>query len=740
VAEGYVSAMRWARRSAWFLWATTLVVAAVGLALLVWDWSTPVPGGSFGVRGFSGLWAVGFGSVGALLTWRRPGHPVGWLFAAAGMLAAVDFASFEYALAAVVGRRGLPAGEYVGWLQLWIWVPFIALITVYLVLLFPAGRLPGPRWRLVGWMAAGFGVIAATGLAVTPGTVVNLRALRNPFGVDPATASNTAIACGLAGLLGCVVLAAWSLFVRARRGTAVERQQIKWLAYAGCLVALTLVPSTILSLSTGTAARIAEGALMAAVLTMPVAVAVAVLKYRLYDLDIVIRKTVVAALVAAAFTAIYALVVVAVSAVTGRPGSSALTFAAAALAAVLLQPVRARAGLLADRLVYGRRATPYEVLSEFSGQVAGTYSVADVLPRMAAMLGEATGAERAEVWMRTGGAERLAAAWSVPAPPMAPPGGPAAAPDPQPLMVPAAPAAPPSGAAPEGDIRQNGRAHVFEVEHQGERLGSLRVISSLREPLTPAGERLVQAVAGQAGLVLRNVGLVEDLRASRQRLVAAADQARRGLERDLHDGAQQQLVALRITLGLARHAVHNSPEEAAGLLAQTEQAVGEALEELRDLARGIYPPLLADLGLGAALEAQARKAALPVTVEAHGTGRYPQQIEAALYFSICEALQNVAKYAQASAARVTLRRDGQFLVFTVEDDGKGFDQANTTMGTGVQGMADRMAALGGTLKITSAPGHGTQVTGRVPAPGGAIRDRGCAAEPLGLGHGSERGD
>jgi hypothetical protein len=130
--EGDVSAMRWVRRSAWLLWVATLVIAAAGLALLIWDWSTPVPRGSFGVRGFSGLWAVGFGSMGALLTWRRPGHPVGWIFAAAGLVAAVEFATFEYALAAVVGHRGLAAGEYVGWVQLWIWVPFIALITVYL--------------------------------------------------------------------------------------------------------------------------------------------------------------------------------------------------------------------------------------------------------------------------------------------------------------------------------------------------------------------------------------------------------------------------------------------------------------------------------------------------------------------------------------------------------------------------------------------------------------------------------
>jgi signal transduction histidine kinase len=697
---------------------TTLLVAAVGLALLIWDWSTPVPGSFFGVRGFSGLFAVSFGGVGALLTWRRPAHLVGWVFTAAGMVAAVDFASFEYGLAASAGR-GLPAGGYVGWLQLWIWVPFVALITVYLFLLFPEGRLPGPRWRLVSWMAGGFVAIAITGLALTPGPDrPNLPELRNPFGVAPAWVPFTAAAAGLAGLVGCAVLAAWSLYSRARRGPAVERQQIKWLAYSGCLVALVLVPAVSLSLTAGILARIAAGALMVAVMTMPVAVAVAVLKYRLYDLDIVVRKTVVTALVAGTFTAIYALAVVAAGAVTGRPGSSPLTFAAAALAAVLLQPVRVRAGRLADRLVYGRRPSPDEVLAEFSGQMAGAYSVADVLPRMAAMVGEATGAERAEVWMRTAGAEHLAAAWPARAPRVALPGEPATAPAhgllAAPLMVSMSPAISSAAVVLEPDKAEDGRAHVFEVEHQGERLGSLRVTSSLREPLTPAGERLVQAVAGQAGLVLRNAGLVEDLRASRQRLVAAADQARRGLERNLHDGAQQQLVALRISLGLARQLVQSSPEEAAGLLAQTENQAEEALAELRELARGIYPPLLADLGLPAALEAQAGKAALPVTVEAPALCRYPQEIEAALYFCVLEALQNVAKYAHASAARVTLGHDDQHLTFTVTDDGTGFDPTTTPMGTGLQGMMDRLAALGGTLDITSIPGHGAKITGRVP--------------------------
>jgi signal transduction histidine kinase len=409
---------------------------------------------------------------------------------------------------------------------------------------------------------------------------------------------------------------------------------------------------------------------------------------------------VVAGLVAVAFTAIYAVVVVGVGAATGHSGNSALTFTAAAIAAVVFQPVRARAVLVADRLVYGRRATPYEVLSDFAGQIAGTYSTDDVLPSMAKMVAEATGAERAEVWLRTADGERLEAAWAA--------------------------VSPGDGSQPEDDsgpAHSNGtpaarsrpdRTRSFPVVHRGDELGALRVTSSLSEPLTPGGERLVRDVAAQAGLVLRNVALIEDLRSSRQRIVTAADEARRTLERNLHDGAQQQLVALRITLGLARAAAAESPAKVDHLLAETENQAKQAMAELRDLAHGIYPPLLADLGLRAALEAQALKAALPVAVETAALGRYSQDVEAALYFSVLEALQNVAKYAWASAAHVTLREDGQSLAFIVADDGQGFDQATTRMGTGLQGIADRLAALGGTIEIASAPGRGTTLTGRVP--------------------------
>jgi signal transduction histidine kinase len=564
--------VRAARYAGVLLAVGTLVLVAAGLALMVWDWATPVPAGYFGVRGFDGVLAIAFGGMGVLLTTRQPRHPIGWLFAAAALQSALSFASFEYALAATAGHR-LPGARYAGWLQLFPWVLLLTLI-VYVFLLFPTGRLPGPRWRLAGWLPGAFAVVASVGLVTTPGGEgPNLPQLRNPFGITPAAVPFAVAIAGLAGMIGCAALAVWSLVTRARHGPAVERQQIKWLAYSGCLVAPALVPAVSLALTKGLPARIAAAVLIVAIATMPVAVAVAVLRYRLYDLDIVVRKTVVAALVAGAFTAIYALVVAGIGTLIGRQGSGALTFAAAALAAVALQPVRVRAGLLADRLVYGKRATPYEVLTEFSGQVAGTVSIADVLPRMARMLSEATGAERAEVWMRDGRDERLMAGW------------PAA-------WAPTSPDSEPTAGDPTAvrDDETVGRGRVFEVVHQGERLGSLRVVTSLCEPLTPAAERLIQAVSGQAGLVLRNVALIEDVRSSRHRLVAAADEARRGLERDLHDGAQQQLIALRINLGLVRQAVRESPGEAAELLAQTEQAATGALAELRDLAHGIYPP------------------------------------------------------------------------------------------------------------------------------------------------------
>jgi signal transduction histidine kinase len=203
--------------------------------------------------------------------------------------------------------------------------------------------------------------------------------------------------------------------------------------------------------------------------------------------------------------------------------------------------------------------------------------------------------------------------------------------------------------------------------------------------------------------------------------VKAQDEERRRLERNIHDGAQQQLVALAVKMRLAEGLTRKDPERAAELMAQVRTETHAALEDLRDLARGIYPPLLADKGLAAALEAQARRAALPVLVESNGLGRYSPEAEATAYFCVLEALQNAAKYAEASQVVVRLGAEDGHLRFEVEDDGRGFDPATTPRGAGLQNIEDRIEALGGRVEIWSAEGRGTTVTGRIPLPGTGSR-------------------
>jgi signal transduction histidine kinase len=259
------------------------------------------------------------------------------------------------------------------------------------------------------------------------------------------------------------------------------------------------------------------------------------------------------------------------------------------------------------------------------------------------------------------------------------------------------------------------------VRHGDELLGALTVHKPRTEPMSAADDKLLQHLASQAGLVLRNVRLtdelkatIDDLLASRRRLVQAQDSERQRLERNLHDGAQQQLIALAMMLSLLEGAAED-PGEVRELTGQLRSGLRAALEDLRALARGIYPPLLADQGLAAALRAQATRVPLPVSIEADGIGRYPRDAEAAVYFCALEALQNVAKYARASRAAITLScPDDCQLTFAITDDGTGFDTTTATPGTGLQGMADRLAALGGTLQLRSQPGAGTTVTGTLP--------------------------
>ena len=341
------------------------------------------------------------------------------------------------------------------------------------------------------------------------------------------------------------------------------------------------------------------------------------------------------------------------------------------------------------------------MLADFAEDMAGQLDFDTALDRMASILAGATGAVRVEIWVRVGAQLRPQVIW------------------PRGSALPAAVPLAGDAGLPVFELA----TRAVAVRHGDELLGALAIQKPRNEPVTAAEDKLLAHLASQAGLVLRNVRLtaelratIDDLRASRRRLVKAQDEERQRIERNLHDGAQQQLVALTVQLSLLEDSA-GDPGEVRQMTGQLRAGLRAAIDDLRALARGIYPPLLADQGLEPALRAQAGRAPLPVQVETDGIGRYPRDAEAAVYFCILEALQNTAKYARASQATVALSCSGSHLEFTVADDGTGFDTATASHGTGLQGMADRLAAAGGTLRINSAPGNGTTISGRLPVSG-----------------------
>jgi signal transduction histidine kinase len=342
------------------------------------------------------------------------------------------------------------------------------------------------------------------------------------------------------------------------------------------------------------------------------------------------------------------------------------------------------------------------------------YATEQLLPRLARMLGEGTAAARAYVWLRHDDELRPAASW----PPEAPPPAPVAVTGARPGGLELAAAEPASG------------EQMALVRHQGELLGALSVIRRRDEPPTPAQDKLLGELADQAGLVLRNVRLTAELvsrlgelSASRQRLVTAQDQQRLRIQRDIAMGAERQLAELTTRFRAAETTAGADPHAQRMLMASLRADVAAVVESLRELARGIYPPLLADQGLAAAVRAQATKAGGAVTVSANGIGRYSKDIESAVYFCCLEALRNVGKYAAEASTRIELSRTNGAIGFTVSDDGPGFDMTQAGRGGGLQHMTDRLAALGGTIVIDSRPGAGTTVAGRIPLEAAAAHSR-----------------
>lgn len=650
-----------------------------------------------------GVFAAGFGTMAWLALGRQPSNCALLVPAASSLLAGVSGASFATAVWAAQ-RSGLavtpnewealapvdvPSVTQVG-MQLVNIGPvfgFFSMLTLWL-LLFPDGQLPSRRWR---WMA-GTGVIGMAALfavltwVVRSDSTISYGAMSSTY--PPGIASLADPLYLFVMLVSAICLV--SLIRRYRRSSGDLRQQYRWvlLGSVALFLALAVVDQSI-------------GLLLAALAGIVVSVAcygVAVTKHRLYDIDLVISRAFVYGTLAAFIGAVYVVVVVVVggwlrvSPDAQASDDLALSVAATAVVALAFEPVRRRTQKWANRLVYGKRASPYEVLADVSQRLAGAEPAAGVLKRMTQLMAEGTGAHQSTVWLKEGQDLIAVAGWP--------------------------------------DLPEPSRVRSLEilegtfspVSHEGEVVGVLEVVKERGHPVTPTEQRLITDLAGSAGLLLGHQRLnaslaarAAELRSSRRRLVELGDAERRRLERDLHDGAQQQVVALKLKIALGEHIARKAGDEDAALrMGHLTAEVQETLEEIRRVARGIYPQLVESESVVTAIRTRALGSPIPVDVSAANVGTYPPDVQAAIYFAAVEAITNASAYARPSHIDVGITDTGAEIVVTVTDDGSGFDPPSTGEGVGLTNIRDRVEALGGELVVRSAIGVGTMIEARIP--------------------------
>ena len=673
----------WVRRLAFFL-AASLALATI--VLLGFTYSTEAS--SFSDTPLSDallvLALLPYPVVGVLILHGRPGNPIGWVFLLAGLAWLAQLFSYGYAMFGDTAMPGsLPGALLSAWLSLWLVIPAFGLAFVYLPLLFPDGRLP-TRWhRITARFAVGALTFAVLAWATDPNP--ESLAVPNPAGVDLVGQLNLN-EWGWGLMVLSVVATVMAVVIRYRRAETVEKRQLQWFVYAAAVVGLTLVLATI-STDWGPAGLASRFLFPLAIASIPVAAFVAIFKYDLYDLGAVVSKTVTFGVLAVFITTVYLFLVVGVGSVVGGESDVLLAVAATALVAVVFQPARKWVEKQARRFVYGERADPYDVLAELARRMGSTPSQQTILPEMAQLVAEGTGARRAELWLLIGTDMRRVSSW-----PERPP-GPAVPLDEQ-LPLPA------------------GTTHNVEIRSPERLLGAISLDLPPGQHLNPTEQRLLTDLAAQAGLLFDNIRLVEELKASRQRIVTAQDLERRRLERDVHDGVQQGLLAL--TLTLRREAAELVEREDTDTGRRLNAAADDArvvLEELRSISRGIHPAIVTEGGLTAALTSLCDRSPIAARLKTTDLGELPLPVEITIYYLVAEGLANATKHSSATRIDVMVERRKDRVRVEVADDGVG--RADLS-GTGLGGLADRVSALGGDFVVLSPAGGGTRLQAEIP--------------------------
>ena len=644
--------------------AAVAVIALVVAGLVASGWSLGFHLGN----AHNGLLGLSFTAVGLYVVRMRPRHREGVLFVAVGIVHAVMFFGRQYG-----SHDGpLPGAGWIGWIGVWP-LPLAIALAAWTLMAFPDGRLLSPRWRVAVCAIMAAAVALSLVSALWP-VDYDRTALVAPHPLDLAGAGRAQTFWDGARVFFLLFQVLWTaaILVRVHRARGDEVRQLRWLVYA-VVVAITLLVGGLAVVGSPVPGLLALP-------LVPVAAGIAILKYRLYDIDPVLNKTIVIGAMVLVITAGYVAVVLGVGALVPA-GRGLLWLITTAVVAVLSEPLRRRAQRVADRLVYGHRTTPYEALAQLTAGLHGAPEA--LLAGIATTVANAVGAREVVVWV--GDEERLvpAAAW------------PAAVDDPERTLH--------DLYRPQWELRP--------VAHHGTVLGALALRKPAGESLTVAEDRLLSDLVAQTALVIVQQRHAEQLQAAARRIVTAEDAARRRIERDLHDGAQQRLLTLGLELGVLAERATADPALAARVR-DVRTHLLDATAELRDLARGLHPMVLTEQGLGAALEALADRSPVPVKLSVVLDDRLPREIEATTYFLVSEALTNAARHADARLVTVCVTKIDAGLRVNVSDDGRG--GATRSVGGGIQGVTDRLAALGAWLQLDSPVGGGTRILTVLP--------------------------
>lgn len=655
----------------WALFALTLGMAAASVYMFVWA-DAPSEEGLLALIIVPAPLLIGLA-----LTYMRPGNVIGLLLLAHAALLTVHCFTNAYAYTGLIGDPGsLPGAD---WAALWNtidWPVFYAGL-VATILVFPNGRLPSPRWRRVaiGALVSFSGLII--GLAVYP------EPMLDPFGDFERplpTLSDGApplFAPFWLGTLASLFAAAWAIRVRFRGSFGAERLQLLWLAYGALAIPTTLLICVLDYVLTGEVGTLTAIALVIMEIAIPVSIGVAILRYRLFDIELVLSRTLVYGFLTGSVILVYVAVVGGLNTLVNARGILGLI--ATGVVAIGIQPLRQRVQTRVNRMVFGDRDDPYAALSRLGDRLQATLAPGAVTASIVETVAEALRASYVAVeFERDGDLEVIASHGS------------------------------PSGRG----------AESTPLAYQGQPIGRLTVEAPPGRDLTNADRRLLDDLGRQAGVALHGVRLTADLQYSRERLVSAREEERRRLRRDLHDSLGPTLAGMAFRLDAAHNLIATDPEGADRMIRELREETQDAIGDIRRVAHELRPPALDELGLVPAIQAYAER------LNGNGSGvsvqidspeplpDLPAAVEVAAYRIVLEALTNVSKHARATSCHVALDVNSSLHV-AVTDDGVGLGSRIGT-GVGLASMRERAAELGGQVELSSRVAGGTRVTATLP--------------------------